>query len=93
LYGLAVPKLDLEREMKKTKIWRTLSDAGHNGYFVWEIIQSTEIPEESIRDRFIQTFDGHCILIMCDHFWTLEKALAYLNENQFEKYFDLEIIP
>jgi hypothetical protein len=77
--------------MNKQRVWRTLSESNNNsGYFVWDVMEAEG--ETDSTSYFIPTHNGSHIIIYCFHFWTEEKALAFLHRDDYPSVYDLIII-
>lgn len=84
------------KEIKRNKVWRTMSSTGHSGYFVWDVIEVIDeyvfrLTEKDIA-RFEPTKDGGYILIHCFHSWSKDRAIELLNSDDFSQYQEVTIV-
>lgn len=58
------------------RVWRTMSNGQHNGYFVWDILEVIgKIPDDLLKkDYYTECRDGSYISIQCFHFFSEERA-------------------
>lgn len=73
----------------KQKIWRYFKNAGHNGVFVWEVIEVLGEPSlwlvNSVNSPYMLCRDGSYIIVDCFHFFNETHAHTYFQESLFNE--------
>lgn len=74
------------------RVWRTLSETDGSGFFVWDVTQVLGTISDRATKQFTKAADGSYLMEACYHFFTLEKAIDFLHDNEFSGYQEVTII-
>lgn len=77
--------------MGKQIVWRTFSNGGHNGFFIWEIVEVVGDPGKRTR-MFDKCRDGSYIMINCQHTWNFKTADKWLFDSSYSEWQEARII-
>jgi len=70
----------------QSRVWRSLSNGGHNGFFVWEVMEAKGEPAFWPSTTYLATTDNGLITVMCYHFFTKVEAEKFFNANDFPEF-------
>lgn len=78
----------------KQRVWRTLSSDAF-GYYIWDVIEvtgETDRTSRTLPKGFVECIDGRYILVQCYHFWTKERAIEFLYNNEYTQWQQVYIV-